>query len=125
MNVPQYADELPAGCPLGGATDATGTFYATHLASPPDANDLRTAAERDVFIGRNECKRRGNSVMASIDDAKQLCRAHPDLHKFVPEGVLEVRHGKLLKDGSDYYPSHHTLWRYAGVTMHSIFSKVV
>ena len=125
MNVPKYADELPAGCPRGGATDATGTFYATHRSSTPDSNDFRTAAGRNAFNGGNECKRRGNSVMASLDDAKQLCLAHPDVHVYVSEGVVEARHGKLLKDGSNRYSSHHTLWRYAGVTMHIIFSKVV
>lgn len=125
MNVPQYADELPDACPPGDALAATGTFYATHRVSPPDASDFRTAAVRNAFKGQDECKRRGNSVMAALDDARQLCRAHPDVHIFISEGVFEAEHGKLLEDESKRYPSHHTLWRYAAVTMHSIFSKVV
>jgi hypothetical protein len=125
MNVPQFADELPDACPPGDAIDASGTFYATHRVSPPDVNDFRTAAARNAFKGQNECKRRGNSVMASLDDARQLCRAYPDVHIHVSEGVLNQEHGKLLEDASMRYPSHHTLWRYAGVTMHGIFDKVV
>jgi hypothetical protein len=124
-NVPHYADELPDACPPGDAVDATGTFYATHRVLPPNGNDFLTAAARNSFPGQNECKRRGNSVMASLDDARHLCRAHPDVHVFVSEGALNAAHGKLLEDGSRRYPSHHTLWRYAGVTMHGIFIKVV
>jgi hypothetical protein len=63
--------------------------------------------------------------MASLDDARQLCRAHPDVHVFVSQGVLSFEHGKMLEDGSKRYPSHHTLWRYSGVTMQGIFTKVV
>lgn len=125
LNLGQFADELPEACPPDDAIDASGTFYATHRLSPPDVNDFRTAAARNAFKGQNECKRRGNSVMASLDDARQLCRAYPDVHVHVSEGVLKQEHGKLLEHGSMRYPSHHTLWRYAGVTMHSIFVKVV
>lgn len=125
MNVPGYADELPSACPPADAFDATGTFYATHRMPSPDANDFRTAAARNAFKGQDECKRRGNSIMASLDDARQLCRAHPDVHVYVSEGALKAMHGKLLKNGSTRYPSHYTLWRYTGVTMHHIFTKVV
>ncbi len=121
----QYADELTDNRPPCEAVDATGTFYATHRASPPDGKDFRTAAARNAFRGQNECKRRGNSIMASLQDAEQLCRAHPDVHVHVSEGVLRAEHGRLLEDGSKRYPSHHTLWRYAGVTMHGIFLKIV
>lgn len=125
INLTQYADELPGACPPCAAIDAAGTFYATHRVEVPDVSDFRTAAARNAFPGHNECKRRGNSLMASLDDARQLCRAHPDIDIFVSEGVLKAEHGKLLEDGSKRYPSHHTLWRYGGVTMHSIFIKVV
>jgi hypothetical protein len=126
MPEPQYADELPSNnCPPEAATKASGTFYAAHCSSPPDANDFRTAAARNAFSKQDECKRRGNSVMASLDDARQLCHAHPAVYRFVSEGVLKPEHGKLLENASGRYPSHHTIWRYAGVTMHDIFTKVV
>lgn len=122
---PTYADELPNACPPADASAATGTFYATHRASPPDGLDFRTAASRDVFKRADECKRRGNSIMASIEDARQLCRAYPDVHVYVSAGALEAQHGMLLRDETKKYPSHHTLWRFYGVTMHDIFVKVV
>lgn len=120
-----YADELPEFCPPPDAVRATGKFYAAHRVSPPDALDFRTAAERGVFNRGDLCKRRGNSVLASLEDARQLCRAHPDAYLYVSEGLLEPRHGMILKNETRNYPSHHTLWRFAGVTMHGIFVRVV
>jgi hypothetical protein len=124
-NGQQFADILPAACPPHDAVDASGTFYSTHRMSPPNGNDFLTAAARNAFHGQDECKRCGNSIMASLEDARQLCRAHPDVHVYVSEGVLRPEHGKMLKNSSNRNPSHHTLWRYMGVTMHSIFIKVI
>jgi hypothetical protein len=87
-NGPVYADELSEDCPPRAATAATGTFYAAHRAAPPDELDFRTAAARNVFPGANECKRRGNSIVASVEDARQLCRAYPDAYAYVSEGTL-------------------------------------
>jgi len=120
-----FADELTNDCPPAIATPATGTFYAAHRVSPPDRLDFTTAASRDVFRSGNECKRRGNSIVASVDDARHLCRAHPDSYAYVSEGVLTNAHGMLVRDETRKLPSHHTLWRLSGVTMHSIFTKVV
>lgn len=122
---PKYACDLPDGCPPHGAVEADGTFYATHLANPPDQNDFRTAAERNVFKGKDECMRRGNSVMASLKDARHLCRAYPAVHSYVSEGFLKPEHGMLLHNGSNSRPSHHTLWRYSSVAMHDIFRTVI
>ena len=120
-----FADELPEHCPPADASPAEGKFYSTHRSSPPDAMDFQTAAQRGVFLGADECKRRGNSVMASIADARQLCRAYPDVYLFVSEGILSASSGMLKIDGTKRYPSHHTLWRFVGVTMHSIFARIV
>jgi hypothetical protein len=120
-----FADELPDMCPPPGATSANGIFYATHRTAPPGQFDFRTAAARNVFKGGDECKRRGNSVVASVDDARHLCRAYPDSYAYVSEGELNATHGMIVKDETNRLPSHHTLWRFAGVTMHSIFTKVL
>ena len=125
MNAQRFEDDLPDGCPPAEAVSAGGQFYATHRSLPPDADDFRTAAGRGAFPGGDDCQRHGNSVMADLADARHLCRLYPDVHRHVSRAALAATDGMLSANPTRCFPSHHTLWRFAGVTMHGLFAEVV
>ena len=118
----EYEHELPDGCPPADAVDSDGSFYATHRNDPPGDDDFRTAAERGAFPRGDACERHGNSIMERVEDALHLCRLHPDLHRYVSRGQLQPDYGVVSITPTKRFPSHHTFWRYKGVSMHDLFA---
>lgn len=119
-----YLKEL-GSCPPPGAKPQEGEYYACHSSNPPTATDFRTAAERGVHPQGDECKRRGNSILADLEDAKSLTKRHPLVFKHVSKGNITRDAGVLLHTQSRGAKSHHTFWVCDGVKMHDLFTKVV
>jgi hypothetical protein len=64
-------------------------------------------------------------VVPSFNDARHLVKLAPGRFRFVSRGVLTPGHGKLKHTPSGRHPSHDSLWRYSGITMHMLFTTVV
>jgi hypothetical protein len=112
-------------CPPQAAVAANGTFFAFHDSDPPDESDFQTAAQRNVFRGKDECVRRSNSVWSDLAALQgkltDLKRRHPLRFSFISEGQLRNEHG-VLDGGAG---PHRSFWVCAKTSMHAIFTKRV
>lgn len=120
-----FSGDLPDGCPPAGCADSEMTFYAAHRDSPPSEFDFTTAFERNAYRTDPECERKCNSVMRTIEDAQHLVSAVPRRYSRISRGRFLRTHGVWKHTPDQNYPSHHSLWLYAGIRMHNIFTETV
>ena len=118
-----FPDSWPDGCPPADAFPAGGVAYACHRTNPASPLDFRSAAERGLYSGRDECQRNGISLSTDIDDARYIARLFPRL-RFISKGELKAKHGKLKRTKGPVQ-SHHTLWCCVNVELTAIFDEVV
>lgn len=116
---------LPQDCPPRDARAGNHVFFVVHQSNPPSADDFRTAHANGRYINACPCERMSNSVMASEKDARHLIKAHPMRYKHVSRGNVLPNHGVWRSSPSRTHASHHSLWLYDGVVMHSIFTEVI
>jgi hypothetical protein len=119
-----FQDEFPANCPPPAATPTNGVFYACHKQNPPRGEDFTTAAQRNAYVGSCECRRRAYSILKSLDDARGMMEAYPGRFRYVSRGRVTEHHGVCLATAGRFL-SHYSLWRFASVSMHEIFSEQV
>lgn len=120
---PRFPD-LPEDCPPADAEHVNAIYYCCHSQNPPGVNDFLTAAESGSFLDRPECRRRSNSILRDLSDAREMAKRTP--RRFISAGQIERIHGKVLSTPSRRAgQSHCSLWRYEGVRMHDIFMQRV
>src|SRR5665213_2961628 len=115
-----YLGDVP-DCPPAGAVETNSVFYCCHEYNPAGPSDFRTAAQRNHFLGLDECRRRSYSIMRELRDAKSLKKLYPMVRRFISAGDIVPHHGFVLHTGGRYQ-SHHSLWLRGGVSMHAIFN---
>jgi hypothetical protein len=99
---------FPPGCPPGDANPANGSYYYLVINNPPNSEDMKSASERGVFLGEDECERASLSCWSDVASAKGLKSNVPRLRgTYIAKFRLEPKHGMIKQTRS---PSHHSLW---------------
>jgi hypothetical protein len=118
-----YLDDL-SSCPPQDARPTDGTFYAFHDSNPPGPSDFQSAAQRNHYVGKDECQRRSNSIWSNLDALRKriapVRKRNPLIWQFISAGDVKTTSGVVAGDGP-----HHSFWVCATTSMHAIFNRLV
>jgi hypothetical protein len=113
-------------CPPPSADMREGIFYAFHASDPPGPADFKTAAGRGVYSGKDECKRRSNSIFSNLEEIGNLCasmrrRGRGLVCRYISAGKITPNSGVAVEDEG----CHYSFWVCGKTSMHAIFTNRV
>lgn len=114
----EFPPDMPADCPLPGASPCDCTVYRGCATSPPQETDFETHAELGRALnakGDNFCKRFGLSVFPTKEACEHMLELLPQNGTYVAVGTLFHGHGVILDTPSSKHPKHRTWWPYEGI----------
>jgi len=107
----KYREQLPPDCPPDDAEEITAeiTVFRLVRGNPPRDGDFRSQrAEKPRAIFKvTECRARGLSVFAMLEDARNLCKLQRMRNKRICRVQLNFGAGRIQQTGKQ---SHYTWW---------------
>lgn len=119
MDVTEFEEYLPEGCPPQDTAVCEGVWFRLVHSNPPAESDFRTYFEQDKRPEANPCLRCGLSCFSSREAAEALMERFPKIGEFVAHGELSSTEGVVQQTGND--EAHHTWWPARGISRHAFF----
>jgi hypothetical protein len=121
----RFEHDLPAGCPPKDAISGPKLLYRLVTGRPPGADDFRTTREEGTFKNGDPCQRCSISTQASIEGARALRAAIPNLaERMIAQGTVPAGAGNLKPTPRENNPDHWSWWPTMGISRHTLFEVI-
>jgi hypothetical protein len=116
-----YDSEWPKDCPPADAE--SGPFQCFRAVKAfPDPNEFRSSYESNLFKNVCPCRRRGLSILSSLEAAEHHQELFKDRKVIVTANLLP-EHGVVKATPTRDQPNHYTWWPPNGLNRLAPFSK--